>query len=213
MIEERDWEKIALLWVQGAELCWEKLYKKRPQRISLPLYPFAKKWCWVKTNEGVLPVTPTLKVSKSSVEEKRVESELNQGMVVEQLKRILAEQLKLPLEDMQENVDFSKWGMNSISMGEFVRAVQEEYGDDLSLGSVLEHRTLNGLSRHLEEVSFRDRRGKPRKTNGQRSLRETKMSRDRCEEDVSPGTGADTATRRVQSQLLGAWGNRSGSRI
>ena len=41
-------EKAALLYVQGADVEWEKLYAgKTPRRAALPLYPFEQKRCWV----------------------------------------------------------------------------------------------------------------------------------------------------------------------
>ncbi len=44
-------EKLAQAWVSGAHIAWELLYssEQKPQRISLPSYPFAKRRCWVPT--------------------------------------------------------------------------------------------------------------------------------------------------------------------
>ncbi|WP_088833756.1 SDR family NAD(P)-dependent oxidoreductase [Paenibacillus tyrfis] len=41
-------DKLADLWVKGVEIDWNRLYRQgRPQRISLPTYPFAKEHYWV----------------------------------------------------------------------------------------------------------------------------------------------------------------------
>ncbi|MFM0205761.1 hypothetical protein PQR53_38840, partial [Paraburkholderia fungorum] len=41
-------DRLAQIWSQGLSLEWEKLYgETKPQRISLPTYPFARERYWV----------------------------------------------------------------------------------------------------------------------------------------------------------------------
>jgi len=48
-IERGKWSKLLGLWVKGLELDWNKLYgERKPQRISLPTYPFAKNRYWIE---------------------------------------------------------------------------------------------------------------------------------------------------------------------
>ncbi len=45
--------KLAQGWMQGLEVAWESLYgEAKPQRISLPTYPFAKERYWVPQTVG-----------------------------------------------------------------------------------------------------------------------------------------------------------------
>jgi polyketide synthase PksN len=50
---ERDLEQLGILWVSGIEIDWNKSYEgarsgeNRPQRVSLPTYPFAKERYWI----------------------------------------------------------------------------------------------------------------------------------------------------------------------
>jgi acyl transferase domain-containing protein/enoyl-CoA hydratase/carnithine racemase/acyl carrier protein/SAM-dependent methyltransferase/ribosomal protein S18 acetylase RimI-like enzyme len=50
---ERDLEQLGILWVSGIEIDWNKSYEcarsgeNRPQRVSLPTYPFAKERFWI----------------------------------------------------------------------------------------------------------------------------------------------------------------------
>lgn len=45
--------KVLNLWVSGLELDWNQLYgEDKPQRISLPLYPFAKERYWIDAVAG-----------------------------------------------------------------------------------------------------------------------------------------------------------------
>ncbi|MCB0191358.1 MAG: SDR family NAD(P)-dependent oxidoreductase, partial [Anaerolineae bacterium] len=46
-MDERDFDRLAQLWVSGVEFDWTLLYPSQtPRRISLPTYPFAKKRYW-----------------------------------------------------------------------------------------------------------------------------------------------------------------------
>ncbi|MGS5020735.1 SDR family NAD(P)-dependent oxidoreductase [Paenibacillus sp. JJ1683] len=52
LASESDYAQIAHLWVKGAVFDWDVLYEKhKPNRISLPTYPFAKeRYCVTDTN-------------------------------------------------------------------------------------------------------------------------------------------------------------------
>src|SRR5207244_7553004 len=52
-IASRNLVRLADQWVKGLELDWSKLYgESKPQRISLPAYPFAKERYWIETAAG-----------------------------------------------------------------------------------------------------------------------------------------------------------------
>ncbi len=47
-IAEGKLKKIAQLWAKGGCVDWKLLYQgSRPQRMSLPTYPFAKERYWI----------------------------------------------------------------------------------------------------------------------------------------------------------------------
>ncbi|PEP90921.1 hypothetical protein CN582_28290 [Bacillus wiedmannii] len=47
-IQRRKYSKLTKLWVKGLTIDWNKIYSDvKPQRISLPTYPFAKQRYWV----------------------------------------------------------------------------------------------------------------------------------------------------------------------
>jgi len=52
-IAQNRLSKLLDLWVKGLEMDWSRLYGAvKPQRISLPLYPFAKERYWIDTPAG-----------------------------------------------------------------------------------------------------------------------------------------------------------------
>lgn len=52
-IDNKKLAKLLELWVKGWDLDWNKIYDDiKPQRISLPAYPFAKERYWIDITEG-----------------------------------------------------------------------------------------------------------------------------------------------------------------
>lgn len=47
IVDRREYEKLAQLWVSGIHVRWELLYPERPCRVSLPTYPFARERHWI----------------------------------------------------------------------------------------------------------------------------------------------------------------------
>ncbi|MCW8998166.1 MAG: SDR family NAD(P)-dependent oxidoreductase, partial [Kangiellaceae bacterium] len=55
-IENNELNQIARIWLQGAEVTWEQLYKgSLPSRISAPSYPFARDRYWL--SDSTTPLT------------------------------------------------------------------------------------------------------------------------------------------------------------
>ncbi|RKZ54148.1 MAG: non-ribosomal peptide synthetase, partial [Candidatus Parabeggiatoa sp. nov. 2] len=51
-MEEKELTKLAQLWVSGVDIDWQLLYPNpKPQRISLPTYPFARERYWIPLRE------------------------------------------------------------------------------------------------------------------------------------------------------------------
>ncbi len=52
-VEDREFTKLAQLWVAGAEIDWSLLYPEGvPNRVSLPTYPFARERYWIPEAGG-----------------------------------------------------------------------------------------------------------------------------------------------------------------
>jgi acyl transferase domain-containing protein len=52
IMNDRKLTKLAQLWVSGVDIDWQLLYpNQKPQRISLPTYPFARERYWIPTTD------------------------------------------------------------------------------------------------------------------------------------------------------------------
>jgi len=59
LLSQTNLSKVLDLWVKGMELDWNKLYPEdKPQRISLPTYPFAQERYWSEGNEVIIEKKP-----------------------------------------------------------------------------------------------------------------------------------------------------------
>ncbi|MGZ8709187.1 MAG: SDR family NAD(P)-dependent oxidoreductase, partial [Thermoanaerobaculia bacterium] len=59
LLSHRELEKIARLWVLGADVDWSVMERQgRPRRVSLPTYPFEKERCWIRQEAPLLRVAP-----------------------------------------------------------------------------------------------------------------------------------------------------------
>ncbi len=54
LVRKEQFEKIAELWVNGAEIDWECIHRSIPRKISLPTYPFAKVKHWYPKSQEKL---------------------------------------------------------------------------------------------------------------------------------------------------------------
>ncbi len=87
-LRERKLDKLAELWVDGVDLPWLQLYHDlpaaaRPQRIELPLYPFAKERYWLEDDAAIhghggprasSAIHPLVHVNASSLRRQRYRS-------------------------------------------------------------------------------------------------------------------------------------------
>jgi len=78
LLKASDLDKLAVLWVQGAEIAWSSLYATRPHRISLPTYPFERKRHWlettsldIKSNGNLKQIHPLLTENISTIFEQK----------------------------------------------------------------------------------------------------------------------------------------------
>ncbi|MCP4701907.1 MAG: amino acid adenylation domain-containing protein, partial [Gammaproteobacteria bacterium] len=60
LIEEKELTQLAQLWISGVEIDWQLLYpNQKPQRISLPTYPFARERYWIPISKHEAMAVPS----------------------------------------------------------------------------------------------------------------------------------------------------------
>lgn len=81
LFKEKDFKKIAQLWVNGTDFMFEKIWEnEKPLRISLPTYNFKEENYCIKSSYGkkkATAIAPLLDVNKSDLNGLRFEKELS----------------------------------------------------------------------------------------------------------------------------------------
>lgn len=163
LLADKDYNKIAELWISGVSFDWNKLYSHKMNRLSLPTYPFAKVRCWVTENtesgrlveEQFLPVNRVKSAlpnfvphNSGNVETKNITDAELRNMVVEYLKQAFSAVLKIPVEQLQENVDFEAYGLDSIYINQ-LNTYFENYFGKLPSSLLFTYKNLKSLSKYF----------------------------------------------------------------
>jgi len=84
LIDKREMDKLAQLWISGVAIEWRLLYGSGyPQKISLPTYPFAKDRYWISITEkpvgAIEKLHPLLDRNTSNLRELRFSTRLDEN--------------------------------------------------------------------------------------------------------------------------------------
>ena len=104
---------------------------------------------------SALPPPPGLVKSFPSkqIQEIAVKSSNQDNDIVNFVQKVAAEVLDIPLKNIDLNVDFSDYGLDSIGIAEFVTRLSERYGDTIHHSALSEHPTVNLLANYLSAFS------------------------------------------------------------
>lgn len=147
IVMSRNLQKIAQLWVAGAPIDWQALYSagQRPQRISLPTYPFAGTRYWVKLNDCV------------SYDEEQVASEsspeLEKSPLQSTLIRMVGEILKVDGDELDPD---QQWQMDHSDTMKLIVRLSKTFGKGLDPLTIMELRSINQLAEYLEKMGVAD---------------------------------------------------------
>lgn len=138
---------IAKLWVKGYSISWAILFNNiKPQKISLPVYPFVKGQYWIQ-NVTTDHTIQTLKLQ--DVEAKlEIEEQTVAIPVIEYLRESVSDLLKLPLEDVFEAEPLENYGLDSGMIIRLIDRLESRFGE-LSKTLFFEYPTLADLADFL----------------------------------------------------------------
>jgi len=152
------------LWAKGLAIDWHKLYDnaRKPRRISLPTYPFAKERHWVDPAAGGLetsvfkPVVatelqrPFQASGQSAIDTTGSQMAASQDAWLAAKTRqflieLLAVKLKLPVQRIKADAELEKYGIDSLMILELTNTLEKTFGS-LSKTLFFEYQTLNELA-------------------------------------------------------------------
>ena len=150
LIKEKNLEKIAKLWVMGADIPWEILYPDPGRKILLlPSYPFARQRCWIPVKTESQPADlynyqDSIKIHKPGFTEDLdypIEKRLNIFLT-----QFLERELKLSGDDIDPRRHFQDFGMNSILFQLIIRRIEKQFHIRLTGREIVSHASIESLT-------------------------------------------------------------------
>ncbi|WP_404841399.1 beta-ketoacyl synthase N-terminal-like domain-containing protein [Bacillus velezensis] len=169
-LEDRDMEKIADLWVMGADVDWEKMYRGEVrQRMSLPTYPFDRKRHWILQvgkdhrlipNKEIIKNDPDDSIVTKIQEETPVlerpyylstedDAKLTDA-ILEYLKQMFSEVLNISTGYLSPHEEFESYGIDSIHINQLNRFFEQVFGT-LPATLMFTYKNLYTLSKYFVE--------------------------------------------------------------
>lgn len=155
-------DKLARHWVSGGAVDWLKLNQREDVRkMSLPLYPFAKERYWApKSNPGLMaardPLTgsgaaiaATAEAPETALPVAGAQEQSTEQLLARELRYVLAERLKMQPEEIEDEVELSEYGVDSMLSSIIVGVIQDRYGEVIDAGVVFQYPTIRALSAYL----------------------------------------------------------------
>lgn len=144
MLQNRDYEAIAMLWVQGNEVEWDLLYENPGNRVSIPVYPFQAEHYWVGKKESK---DYALQTTSSKYE----------GTLTERIAGFFASELGIEKNQFDVEMPLLMYGVTSILMIKFKRYVEETCKVKITNRDLIEFSTVRSIadfcSRQIGESS------------------------------------------------------------
>ncbi|MFC0498024.1 SDR family NAD(P)-dependent oxidoreductase [Streptomyces mutabilis] len=174
LLDGRRLDEAAELWVMGADVDWAALWAgKRPRRVSLPSYPFAREAHWIvqvtadgplfpgETQPGPAAVPPAPAALPAARETPAAEERSTSGydVVLADLKRSFGAVLKIPEARLRPRTPFEDYGIDSVRIAQLNRVLEETYGS-LPTSLLFTYKDLDALARHLS-ATHADRAPRP----------------------------------------------------
>ncbi|MEE1281188.1 MAG: SDR family NAD(P)-dependent oxidoreductase [Acutalibacteraceae bacterium] len=152
-LKQGRYNEAAEVWVIGADISWENLYEEdKPQKISLPTYPFAKERCWIIKDDGTGCLFPYLAENKPTIDkasniierQERIDSNKNisnhsvtKGVLSENLEKetinylklVFSDVLKIQYEYLDEEQTYDEYGIDSIYINNLNQYLTKQFGE------------------------------------------------------------------------------------
>ncbi len=142
IINNKEIEELARLWTLGADIDWKLLYTlpNTPNRISLPVYPFAREKYWPNVKYAVSKMKERAQRSGAAVAEATEES----------LMGVLKEGIAA-FGGLSFDTSFESLGLDSLTLLSLRQKIQTKFGVKLDWNSFIGFGSPKTLLEHIKE--------------------------------------------------------------
>ena len=157
-LQNQNYERVLTCWVKGQPVEWNQLYNEnhRPQRCSLPTYPFAKERYWIADSlksKSINTINDTETVSQQ-YPDKQDSSKIKlspnslREQCVDYLKQLAASVLQMPVERIDSAHSLGSYGMDSILIMQTI-SILNRWFSNITSTLLTEYRTIDALADYL----------------------------------------------------------------
>ena len=203
----RDLRKLALLWVYGADIPWERIHKDRlVRRVSLPTYPFDRKRYWISGTSEFPERHEVKKPHNAGVATHPVEKPECQISEPDSMRQILvqwiSELLKIPVNALAADGNLLEYGFNSLAGMRLIHRIAERFEFKIPPSKLFEHQTITALSEFLSaSMEFTDGLDS-KKVNTAPELTADRCIGEKLAEDIDVDRLSDSEVDGLIAQLL-----------
>ena len=146
LLEERNYEKIALHWTQGGRIPWEQLHQGLETRnIALPTYPFERKRYWITKGAKLLidmtaPEKPENILSGSNP---------HLGGIRNRISEISG----IPVEELTEKKTLNNLGFSSIQVVTLRSIFEKDFNTEIPISVFDMNSTIEALEDNLKGIT------------------------------------------------------------
>ncbi len=175
-LQTRQWQQVALLWVNGIEIPWAEVWTGQAvQRVSLPGYAFAKERHWVDVADGpvvaatspprqaeALIPTPGVDLGAASLPwQFHAAGAALHGAAVPMapaaklelfMRQEVARLRPCSLDDVEPDAHFASLGISSIGIAELVTRLNQLLQVNLAPTAVFKHPQIDALAGYLAQA-------------------------------------------------------------
>ncbi len=148
LLEEKNLEKLAQLWIEGFEIDWYQLHDKVAcRKVSLPTYQFEKKYYWIQEAKPQEGIVETVEEENNTIAVIPLPITLEEA--VEWLKNTVSEYTSIPISDIAIGENFDEVGLDSIALIDIFAIIKDDLRIELPETAIQDCPNINSLAKFM----------------------------------------------------------------
>lgn len=152
LVADKDLDRLAELWVYGANVPWRELHHGRRPLVPLPPTVFERRRCWIGrsarklVDEQTPAVDRDARVSRPLSPPAQSQPEISRSGSEQAMVEAWSQLLQISPDELEPKSDFFALGGNSLLAARLINLLKQQTGVDLSVQEVFQSPRLSELA-------------------------------------------------------------------